>query len=64
MTDNRPDPIHALNDAAKEMHIALPKGLIEEILELESDTSTEHSTRTRTVAALMRVIETRAKLLP
>jgi len=42
MTDNRPDPIHALNDAAKEMHIALPKGLIEEILELESDTSTEH----------------------
>lgn len=59
-SDTRPDPLGALRAAAVECEVTLPEGILEEILQLESDLSQDQVARSRIRASLKLLIEKRA----
>lgn len=61
MEDARPDPLGALRAAAEEFGVELPEGLLEEILQLESEPTEQESTRSMVQARLRALIESSAR---
>ena len=61
MEDARPDPLGALHAAAEEFEVALPEGLLEEILQLESEPADHESARSIVQARLRALIESSAR---
>lgn len=60
MENSRPDPLGALKRAAVECEVTLPDGLLEQILELESEPAEEEAARSMIRARLRSLIETSA----
>ncbi len=58
---NRPDPLGALRAAAQAAGIALPDGLLEAVLALETEATEQHQERSIVQANLRGMIEGRAK---
>jgi hypothetical protein len=61
MEDHRPDPLGALRHAADECGVSLPEGLLEQILELESEPAEQEAARSMVQARLRSLIETTAR---
>lgn len=59
--DGRPDPLGALRAAAAASGVDLPDGLIEQVLELESEPAEQEASRAMIQARLRTLIETRAR---
>ncbi|MDQ6883742.1 MAG: hypothetical protein M3077_05820 [Candidatus Dormibacteraeota bacterium] len=61
MEDNRPDPLGALRAAAAECGLTLPDGLLESVLQIESDAPETAAARTMVQASLRALIEANSK---
>lgn len=59
--DGRPDPLGALRAAAAASGIDLPEGLIEQVLELESEPAEQEPARTAIQARLRALLEASAR---
>lgn len=57
----RPDPLGALRAAAAELGVTLPEGLLEQVLQLESDVAEQDAARSMVQASLRALLETHAK---
>jgi hypothetical protein len=58
---DRPDPLAALRAAVAETGVSLPEGLLEQVLQLESDVPEQQAARSMVQASLRTLIETHAK---
>lgn len=61
MDDSRPDPLGALRAAVEECGVTLPAGLLEQVLELESEPTEDASARSMIQARLRALIEASAR---
>jgi hypothetical protein len=61
MEEGRPDPLGALRAAAEEVGAALPEGLLEQVLDLESEPAEHEGARAVIQAKLRALIEATAK---
>jgi hypothetical protein len=59
--DGRPDPLGALRAAAEECGVELRDGLLEQVLELESEPAEQEAARSMIQARLRTLIETSAR---
>lgn len=59
--ESRPDPLGALRAAAEEAGVSLPDGLLEAVLELESEPAEREAARSMVQARLRTLIEASAK---
>lgn len=59
--DRRPDPLGALRAAIAATGVDLPDGLIEQVLELESEPADQDSARTVIQARLRSLLESSAR---
>ena len=57
MDNSRPDPLGALRRAAVECEVSLPDGLLEQVLELESEPAEGEAARSMIQARLRSLIE-------
>jgi hypothetical protein len=59
--EQRPDPLAALRAAAQECGVSLPEGLLEAVLQLETEATEQHLDRGIVQASLRAHIENHAR---